>query len=72
MNTRNTTRRPLENIMKYVFLVIATASIVSVALISLFIFINGLPAIGEIGIFNFLFGQEWFPRHTPLNLEYYQ
>lgn len=65
MNTRNTTRRPLENIMKYVFLVIATASIVSVALISLFIFINGLPAIGEIGIFNFLFGQEWFPRHTP-------
>lgn len=63
--TRNKTRRPLEQVMKYVFLVTATASIVSVALISLFIFMNGLPAIGEIGIFNFLFGQEWFPRHTP-------
>lgn len=47
--------------MKGVFLLAACASILAVALICLFLFANGLPAIGEIGIFDFLLGKVWKP-----------
>lgn len=50
-----------EVIMKGVFLLAACASILAVALICLFLFANGLPAIGEIGIFDFLLGKVWKP-----------
>lgn len=50
-----------EAIMKGVFLLAACASILAVALICLFLFANGLPAIGEIGIFDFLLGKVWKP-----------
>lgn len=42
-----------ESIMKYVFLLCACASILAVVLICAFLFANGIPAIGEIGVFNF-------------------
>ncbi len=48
-----------ELLMKIVFLVSASASIVAVALICIFLFANGVPAIGKIGIFNFLLGTKW-------------
>lgn len=51
--------------MKYVFLLSATASILAVALICLFLFVNGLPAMNDIGIFNFLLGKEWSPNDNP-------
>lgn len=47
--------------MKIVFLLAASASILSVALICLFLFVNGIPAMAEIGVFDFLLGQEWRP-----------
>lgn len=50
-----------ETIMKYVFLLCACASILAVVLICLFLFANGIPAIGEIGIFDFLLGEKWKP-----------
>ena len=50
-----------EAIMKGVFLLAACASILAVALICLFLFANGIPAIGEIGIFDFLLGKVWKP-----------
>lgn len=50
-----------ETIMKYVFLVCACASILAVILICAFLFANGLPAIGKIGVFNFLLGETWKP-----------
>ena len=50
-----------EAIMKGVFLLAACASILAVALICLFLFANGIPAIGEIGIFAFLLGKVWKP-----------
>lgn len=52
-----------ETIMKFVFLLAATVSIVAVILICVFLFASGIPAIGEIGIFNFLFGTEWRPAN---------
>lgn len=50
-----------ECLMKGVFLVAACTSILAVALICLFLFANGLPAIGEIGVFDFLLGRTWKP-----------
>lgn len=54
-----------ENIMSAVFLASALTSILAVALICLFLMANGLPAIGKIGVFEFLLGREWAPVDTP-------
>ena len=51
--------------MHVVFFVAAIASIIAVFLICLFLFVNGIPAMGEIGIFNFLLGTKWAPSNTP-------
>lgn len=53
-----------EPLMKAVFLAAACASILSVALICLFLFINGIPAMAEIGVFDFLLGQKWKPSNN--------
>lgn len=44
-----------------IFLISALASIFAVAMICIFLFANGVPAIGEIGIFKFLVGKTWKP-----------
>ncbi|MPM13003.1 Phosphate transport system permease protein PstC [bioreactor metagenome] len=50
-----------EKFMKAVFLLTACVSILAVALICFFLFYNGLPTIGKIGVFNFLAGTKWKP-----------
>ena len=50
-----------ENGMRLLFLAAACISILCVFLICLFLFMNGLPAIGEIGPFKFLLGIQWKP-----------
>ena len=47
--------------MKYCFLICACVSVAAVAAICLFIFVNGIPAMGKIGVFKFLLGTEWSP-----------
>ena len=44
-----------------VFLLCACVCILAIVLICLFLFVNGLPAMGEIGPLNFLLGREWRP-----------
>jgi len=51
-----------ESIMKAIFFAAACTSILAVALICLFLFINGVPAVAKIGIFDFLFGKTWKPN----------
>lgn len=53
--------KTLEVLMKVVFLICACISIAAVAMICIFIFASGVPAIQEIGPINFLFGTEWKP-----------
>lgn len=50
-----------EKLMNVVFLLSACMSIFAVALICIFLFANGIPPIGEIGVFDFLFGKTWKP-----------
>lgn len=52
-----------EQIMNVVFLIAACASILAVILICAFLFINGIPTIGEIGLGNFIAGEIWMPRN---------
>ena len=52
-----------ENAMKWVFVTAAALSILAVALICLFLFVNGVPAMEKIGISDFLLGQKWKPSH---------
>ncbi|WP_237659195.1 phosphate ABC transporter permease subunit PstC [Tepidanaerobacter sp. GT38] len=54
-----------ESIMKAIFFAAACTSILAVTLICLFLFINGVPAIAKIGIFDFLMGTTWKPNNTP-------
>lgn len=48
-----------EKAMKIVFLIAACVSILAVALICLFLFANGIPAMKEIGFFKFISGRTW-------------
>ena len=52
-----------EKIMKGVFLTAACTSILAVILICAFLFMNGLPAIGEIGPVKFLAGEPWMAKN---------
>ena len=54
-------RRFRENAMRLVFLLCACVSILAVALICLFLFLNGVPAMAKIGFGNFLLGTKWAP-----------
>lgn len=51
----------LEKVMHGVFFICALASILAVALICIFLFVNGIPAIREIGVLDFLTGTTWKP-----------
>ncbi len=50
-----------EVFMKGVFCVCACFSVFAVALICVFLFANGLPAMREIGLWDFLSGKSWSP-----------
>jgi len=50
-----------EKLMQAVFFIAACTSILAVALICVFLFANGIPAIQEIGFMKFLTGTMWKP-----------
>lgn len=58
-------KKLIEKFSTALFFICALASIISVLLICIFMFAGGIPAIGKIGIFNFLFGMEWKPSDIP-------
>lgn len=53
-----------EKIAKYIFLIAACTSVIAVAVICIFLFAGGLPAIWEIGAADFLFGTKWKPGNN--------
>ena len=52
-------KKIFENFVHGIFLVLGLITVASVLLITVYLVISGIPAIKEIGIFDFLFGQEW-------------
>ena len=51
-------KRLFENIIHGIFLVLGLITVGCVLLITVYLIISGLPAIKEIGLFDFLFGKE--------------
>ncbi|MGN0454895.1 MAG: phosphate ABC transporter permease subunit PstC [Ruminococcus sp.] len=54
-----------ETAMQGVFFLTAITSIAAVVLICIFLFCNGIPAMAEIGFFDFVGGQKWSPTNVP-------
>lgn len=50
-----------ESAMRLLFLIAACVSILAVALICIFLFANGIPAMNKIGFLKFLTGKTWKP-----------
>lgn len=57
-----------EQLMHAVFLISACISIAAVVTICVFLFANGLPAIAEIGVFDFILGQKWKPLENQFGI----
>ncbi len=52
-----------EGFARALFVIAAGISILAVALVCIFLFVNGIPAIAEIGLPEFLFGTTWRPAN---------
>ena len=52
-------KKLFENVVHGIFLILGTITVGFVLVITIYLIVSGIPAIAEIGLFNFLFGQEW-------------
>ena len=52
-----------EKVMQGVFFIAACTSVLAVALICIFLFANGIPAIRQIGFVKFITGEMWRPSN---------
>ena len=59
--SRSRMLRLREILMQVVFLLCSCTAILAVVLICIFLFANGLPAMGKIGVLQFLTGTQWRP-----------
>jgi phosphate ABC transporter, permease protein PstC len=50
-----------EKSTEHVFLAIALSALSVLALITVFIFVKGVPIIAKVGVMNFVFGMKWAP-----------
>ena len=50
-----------DNISGRIFLALAFSSISALALITIFIIVNGVPIIAKVGVKDFIFGMSWAP-----------
>lgn len=66
--SRNKWNEIWEKIIEKIFFISACMAIVSVATITFFIFAKGGPAIIEIGMFDFIFGKDWYPEAEILGI----
>lgn len=58
-------RRKQEQGIRMLFFLIATASIITLSLIVLFLFMEGLPIFKKVSVKAFLLGKLWYPTSDP-------
>lgn len=58
---QNFIKSPMESSMTVVFFLCACASVLAISVIAIFLFSGGVPAIFEIGVFDFFLGTTWAP-----------
>jgi len=54
-------RRRTEKLIRFTFFGVALASIVTLALIIVFLFAEGIPIFGKVSVKDFIFGTLWYP-----------
>jgi len=54
-------RRRAEKLIRFTFFGVALASIVTLALIVVFLFAEGIPIFGKVSVKDFIFGTLWYP-----------
>lgn len=52
-------KKLLENVIHGIFLFLGLITVACVLIITIYLVISGIPAIAQIGLFDFLFGQKW-------------
>ena len=57
-------RKTVEQIIHLIFLLCGIVAVAFVLLISIYLILSGLPAIRQIGLFQFLLGKVWDPTNT--------
>ena len=58
-------QKRIDRFMHYFFLTVATASIAILLMITLFLFVEGIPIFQKISPKAFLFGEYWYPTSDP-------
>jgi phosphate transport system permease protein len=58
-------RQKTERIMRMLFFLIASASIIVLFLIMMFLFKEGIPIFKEVSVKDFVFGKYWYPTSDP-------
>jgi phosphate transport system permease protein len=58
-------RQRKEKAIRIFFFCVALASITTLTLIVLFLFVEGLPIFGKVSFKDFIFGQFWYPTDDP-------
>jgi phosphate transport system permease protein len=60
-----TKRQIREKGIRFIFFAVALASISTLGLIVLFLFLEGLPIFNKVSVTHFLFGRYWYPTSDP-------
>ena len=55
---------PMETVIHGIFLILGLVTVGCVLLITVYLVISGIPAIREIGLIDFLFGDTWVPTSS--------
>ena len=53
------TKKLIENAVHGVFLILGLVTVAAVLMITVYLIVSGIPAIGKIGLTDFLFGSKW-------------
>lgn len=61
LTNQKKTKAVTELVMKYIFLICAFFAVLAVFSITLYMVLNGMPALFKVGIKEILFGTEWAP-----------
>jgi phosphate transport system permease protein len=58
-------RRRTEKGIRFSFFIIGSASIITLSLIMLFLFMEGIPIFSRVSVTDFIFGRLWYPTSDP-------
>ncbi len=64
-------RRKKETMIRFSFLSVALASMITLGMIALFLFFEGVPIFKVVSVKDFLFGSYWYPTHDPADFGIY-